>query len=286
MFVTALMRLRTSRCDCGMVVEACVHHCTNAASRLLLCRLLGRWLRRTGAARRLSVLDERMALFVEVEAEVLRELLDGRAPLAPGSRSLQSPPAIFSSRSGSCAAHPLDQLGEEPLDLVDHDPVDVAVGGRVDLHHLLLDRHRVALGLVERLHEPLAASQRPLGLRVELGPELGERLELAVLRELELQAARDPAHRRALGVAADPRDRDADVDRRAHAGVEEARLEVDLPVGDRDHVRRDVGRHVTGLGLDHRQSGQRPAAGSFFPVLGSVTSSDSLTARSSNRECR
>src|SRR3954449_1813496 len=59
---------------------------------------------------------------------------------------------------------------------------------------------------------------------------------------------------------ADARHRDADVDGRAHAGVEELGLEEDLPVGDRDDVRRDVGRHVARLRLDDRQRGERAAA--------------------------
>ena len=63
-----------------------------------------------------------------------------------------------------------------------------------------------------------------------------------------------------LRVAAHARHRDADVDGRAHARVEEVRLEEDLAVGDRDHVRRDVGRDVAGLGLDDRQRRHRPAA--------------------------
>jgi hypothetical protein len=37
-------------------------------------------------------------------------------------------------------------------------------------------------------------------------------------------------------------------------------LEEDLPVGDRDHVRRDVRRDVAGLRLDDRQRRQRAAA--------------------------
>ena len=44
------------------------------------------------------------------------------------------------------------------------------------------------------------------------------------------------------------------------AGVEQVGLQEDLPVGDRDDVRRDVGGDVVGLGLDDRQPGHRAAA--------------------------
>src|SRR5271155_2596484 len=154
------------------------------------------------ATRLVSPFDKRVTLFVEVEAEVLGKLVHSRAHsrldlLTP------VPASDLGEEVGVTTTNPADQLGEEPLDLVDRDPVDVPIGGRVDLHHLLLDRHRTALGLVQRPYEALAASQRALSLGGELGPELGERLELAGLGELELQATRDPTHRSALGVAAD-----------------------------------------------------------------------------------
>ena len=140
------------------------------------------------------------------------------------------------------------------------DPVEVAAGAGVDRRDLVLDRPRLQLVLVERLDEPLTAGERGLGVGVEVRAELGERLELAVLRELEAQAAGDLLHRLGLRVAAHARHRDADVDGRAHARAEQVGLEEDLAVGDRDDVRRDVGRHVAGLRLDDRQRGERAAA--------------------------
>ena len=67
-------------------------------------------------------------------------------------------------------------------------------------------------------------------------------------------------HRLDLGGAADAGDRDADVDRRPDALVEQVGLQEDLAVGDRDDVGRDVGRDVVGLGLDDRQAGHRAGA--------------------------
>ena len=90
--------------------------------------------------------------------------------------------------------------------------------------------------------------------------ELRERGELAVLREVETQRTGDLLHRLDLRVAADSRDRDADVDGRADALEEQVGLQEDLAVGDRDDVGRDVGRHVAGLRLDDRQRGERAGA--------------------------
>ena len=68
----------------------------------------------------------------------------------------------------------------------------------------------------------------------------------------------------------DARHRDADVEGRPLAGVEEVRLEVDLAVGDRDDVGRDVGRHVVRLRLDDRQRRERAAAVGLVEARGTL----------------
>jgi len=70
---------------------------------------------------------------------------------------------------------------------------------------------------------------------VEVGGELRERRELAVLREREAHAA--PSFLMMLVCAAPPtRETEMPALIGAHAGVEEIRFQEDLPVGDRDHV--------------------------------------------------
>ena len=123
-----------------------------------------------------------------------------------------------------------------------------------------LDVHRDVLVLLEDLDEALAAVELRLRRLVEVGAELREGRELAELREVEAERAGDRAHGLDLRGAADARHRDADVDGGAHARVEEVGLEEDLPVRDRDDVRRDVGRDVAGLRLDDRQRRERAAA--------------------------
>ena len=125
---------------------------------------------------------------------------------------------------------------------------------------LSLDRLRVVLGLLQHLHHPGAASELLLRRLVELGAELCERLERAELGEVEAQTAGDLLHRLDLGRTADAGHRHADVDGGAHAREEQLRLEEQLPVGDRDDVRGDVGRDVAALGLDDRQGRHRAAA--------------------------
>src|SRR5581483_1574307 len=57
-------------------------------------------------------------------------------------------------------------------------------------------------------------------------------------------------------------DGQANVDRGAHARVEQVGFKIDLAIGNRDDVGRNVRRYVSGLGLDDRQCGKR--AGAFF----------------------
>ena len=159
-------------------------------------------------------------------------------------------------------------LGLVALHLGDRHVVDVALGAGEDHQHLLLHRHRRVEPLLEQLGEPVAPVELGLGHLVELGAEGGERLELAELGQVELEGARHRLHGLDLGGAPHPADRDAHVDGRTDAGVEEVALEEHLAVGDRDHVGRDVGRHVAGLGLDDGQGGQaspRPRRRTAWP---------------------
>src|SRR6266545_3443681 len=114
--------------------------------------------------------------------------------------------------------------------------------------------------LLEQLHQAAAPLQLRAGGLIQVGGEGGERLQLAELRQVEPEPAGDPAHGLDLRVAADPGHRDAHVDGRADARVEQVGLQEDLAVGDGDDVGRDVGRDVVGLGLDERQAGHRAAA--------------------------
>ena len=72
---------------------------------------------------------------------------------------------------------------------------------------LLLDRQRLVLALLEQLGHARAARELLLRRLVEVGAELGEGRQLAVLRQLEAQLAGDLLHRRDLGGAADAADR-------------------------------------------------------------------------------
>ena len=114
--------------------------------------------------------------------------------------------------------------------------------------------------LLEHFHDALALCQTGLGVGVQIGTELCKGLQLTVLGVDQLQSAGDLLHGLDLGVAADTGHRDAGVDCRHDAGVEQLRLQEDLAVGDGDDVRGDVGGNVARLRLDDGQSRQAAAA--------------------------
>src|SRR6266540_6511656 len=141
------------------------------------------------------------------------------------------------------------------------DVVQESAVRRVEDRDLVIETHRVVLRLLQDLADPLATAEQLQRGLVEVGrAELGERGELAVLLQLQLHAAHAAAHDLRLRIATDARHRQARVDRRPEAGVEEVRLHEKLTVGDGDDVRRDVGGDVVRLRLDHRKRRQRTAA--------------------------
>src|SRR5664279_2793226 len=154
----------------------------------------------------------------------------------------------------------LQVLTLEAPDVLHRYPIKMTAGAGPDGDHLLLHRVRRELALLEEFDQPRPTGQGLLGRRVQVRAERREGLQLAVRGQVEAQRAGDLPHGLDLGGAADPGDRDADVDRRPDAGVEQVALQEALAVGDRDDVRRDVGRHVAGLRLDDRQAGHRTGA--------------------------
>jgi hypothetical protein len=101
-----------------------------------------------------------------------------------------------------------------------------------------------------------AAVQLLAGSFVQVGGELRERGQFAVLRQVGTDTAGEALHQLGLGSAADPRHRDTGVDGGADTGVEQRCFEENLTVGDRDHVGWHERGHVAGLGLDDGQAGQ------------------------------
>lgn len=134
----------------------------------------------------------------------------------------------------------LAQLGG--FDLVEH-----AVGGEGQQNDLL----GVGFGLVQRLfqqlHQSLAVFQLAAGLSVQVRAELREGFHILVLGQLDTQVGVGLFHGLGLGSAADTGNRQANVDSRAVACVEQCGLQEDLAIGDGNNVGGNVGGNIACL---------------------------------------
>ena len=119
------------------------------------------------------------------------------------------------------------------------------------------------MGLLQNFHQPASPGQLSLGGFIQVASELGEGGHLAVLGQIQPQAPGHLLHGLDLGVAADPRNRKTHVDGRADAGIEQFRFQINLPVGNGNHVGGNIGGHVPGLGFDDGQRRQGPPAQSI-----------------------
>ena len=164
--------------------------------------------------------------------------------------------------STSCGVLGLDVIAQALLGgerLLHFDVVEVAVVHGEQRQHHFPDLQRLVLRLLHQFGDHAAALELLAGGFVEVGGELRERREFAILRERETHAGAHvlALHDLRLRGAADSRHRDTGVDGGTDAGVEQVGFQEDLAVGDRDHVGRHEGGHVAGLGFDDRQRGER-----------------------------
>jgi hypothetical protein len=90
--------------------------------------------------------------------------------------------------------------------------------------------------LLEELHHVGTMVELVLRGGVEVGAKLRERLLVAVCGKVEAQRAGNLLHGLVLCVAANPGDRDAHVHSRALTLEEQVGLQVDLTIGDGNHV--------------------------------------------------
>src|SRR5512143_2680345 len=99
-------------------------------------------------------------------------------------RELAGLPDLLEKR-GVLGSQVLVERGFEEQDGLDPEVVEEAFRSGEDGRDLERDVHRDVLVLLEDLDEPATAVQLRLRRLVEVGAELGERRELAILREVE-----------------------------------------------------------------------------------------------------
>src|SRR5438552_2469533 len=133
----------------------------------------------------------------------LLELLDHRPRLGLG---VLAELLVLRDAVGKLAVlrlHEPEQVALEVLHLRGRDVVEVAVRHGEDDHDLFHEGERLVLRLLHDLDRLLAASQLLLRGLVEVGAELCERGELAVLGDVRAEALHDGLHRLRLRVATD-----------------------------------------------------------------------------------
>ena len=92
------------------------------------------------------------------------------------------------------------------LNLVHRHVVQESLRAGVDGEHLIRDRHRFILPLLEQLHHAHATSQLQLRRLVELASKLGKRRHFTILSEIQPERTGHLFHRLNLSGSADAGD--------------------------------------------------------------------------------
>ena len=164
---------------------------------------------------------------------------------------------------GHLLPHERQELLFPRADLAAIDLVQGTAVARVDDQDLLGDRQRAVGFLLQNLDHAVAAVELLLRHLVEFRTELGERFEFAERGERELEAPGDSLvlHRADLCVTTDAGDGNPDVHGGHHACVLQVGLQVDLAIGDRNHVGRNVRGDFAVERFNDRQRSQRTTGG-------------------------
>ena len=161
---------------------------------------------------------------------------------------------------GVLGLHLAGKAQREGAHVLQRHVVHQAAGGHIQEDGLAAHRHGVVEGLLEQLQQPAAVVQSLLRGGIQIGGELGEDLQLPEPGQINTQGTGGLLDGPGLGCAAHAGHGQAHVDGGPLSGEEQVGFQVDLAVGDGDNIGGDVGRHVSGLGLDDGQGGHGAAA--------------------------
>src|SRR5262249_38295068 len=122
------------------------------------------------------------------------------------------------------------------------------------------------LPLLKNFGKPLSPTELSLRGFVEITSKLSEGSQLPELGQIQTKRTRNLTHSFDLGFPTYARDRQAHVHGRPNARVEKVAFEVDLAVGDRNDIGRDIGGHIPSLSLNDGQGSQRPPSSALIKL--------------------
>src|ERR1700729_2232720 len=124
----------------------------------------------------------------------------------------------------------------EGVNLLYFQVIEKAIGSGKNNDDLLLCRKRGELRLFQNFCKPLTAIELILCDLIQVAAELRKRSQLTILRQVELQGSGHLAHSLDLRAAAHAAHGKANVDRRSNTGIKQVPFQVNLAIGDGDHV--------------------------------------------------
>ena len=154
------------------------------------------------------------------------------------------------------------QIGQQIALIAGHvrqfDRIKITARTGIDHDNLLFHLKRRELRLLQKLGQACAAIEQFLRCRIKVRAEFRKRRHFAVLRKFTLHRASHFLHGFGLGRRAHTRHGQTHIHRRTDALIEKIGFKEDLAIGNRNNVRRNIGRHIVRLCFNDRQSGQRP----------------------------
>lgn len=175
--------------------------------------------------------------------------------------------------SGLVSMQEREELGLKSLNILGGDSIKETVDTSVNEGDLLLSSHGGSLLLLKEEGKSLTSGKGLLGGSIKIGTELGKGSNFSVLGQEELEGTGNLLHGLNLGSGTDSRDGKTDVDSGSDTLVEELGLEENLTIGNGNNVGRNVGGHITTLGLNDGKGSKRSSTLSVVHLGGSLKKS-------------
>ena len=137
---------------------------------------------------------------------------------------------------------------------VDRNIVHKSVYTSKNRQHLIRYRHRLILLLLEQLHHSCTPSQLRLGGLVQFTSELCKGRHFPILGQIQTERSGHLFHGLNLRRSTYTGNRQSHVNGRTDTGIKQVCGQIDLAVGDGNHVCRNICRHVSSLRFNDWES--------------------------------